>query len=138
MNEQFKLGYAFGLIVGEGSFTQSPPTLSVKLHQDDPEPLLFLKALWGGRVYGPYRNLGKDGVERRYLVWHLRGRALSRALPLIWRSLPPSRKRGQFRLWASRHRLSVARQQELVFHVPQKQKPLKKSGESSRQLRLIG
>jgi hypothetical protein len=40
----FDLGYAMGLVVGEGSFTgdRASPALSVKMHKLDPEPLRFL------------------------------------------------------------------------------------------------
>jgi len=97
---EFNIGYAVGLIVGEGSFTgdQTTPCLSVKLHEDDPDPLLFLRQLFGGRVYGPYRY----GIRRCWL-YLLRGSQLQLAIPVLYRYLPPSRKRRQFLDWAAEY-----------------------------------
>ena len=105
MVKGFEAGYLIGLIVGEGTFTQSTghPTLSVKLHENDPIPLLALKRVFGGKLYGPYHHLGQDGTTRHYRVWHLRGKHLRRALPVIARFLPSSHKRDQFELWVERH-----------------------------------
>jgi hypothetical protein len=56
--DAFDLGYVIGLIVGEGSFTgdRRDGCLTVKLHEEDPEPLERLKQVFGGRVYGPYAH----------------------------------------------------------------------------------
>lgn len=96
----FNVAYAMGLIVGEGSFTGDFVTacLSVKLHEDDPEPLRFLERFFGGRIYGPYRY-GK----RRCWMYLLRGRELRLAIAVFYRYLPPSRKRKQFLEWAGEH-----------------------------------
>jgi hypothetical protein len=94
-----KLGYALGLIAGEGSFTGTPQAqwLAVKLHADDPEPLRDLLEMFGGRIYGPYLHGG-----RHYRTWVLRGDELYDALPTIWRYLPESRKRRQLAEWAAK------------------------------------
>jgi hypothetical protein len=56
--DAFDLGYVIGLIVGEGSFTgdRRDGCLTVKLHEEDPEPSERLKQVFGGRVYGPYAH----------------------------------------------------------------------------------
>ncbi len=96
----FELGYAMGLLVGEGAFTHDghQPACSVKLHARDPLPLHTLAAAFGGTCHGPYTSRG-----RNYRVWHLRGYALRRALPTIERYLPPSHKREQFLAWRRKH-----------------------------------
>src|SRR5262249_56989414 len=101
----FPRGYAVGLLVGEGCFTQyrardgrEVPVCSVRLHARDPEPLLFLQRVLGGRVNGPYR----DG-KRLTLLWSLRGEALRRALPIFMIHLPDSHKREQLLAWLTRH-----------------------------------
>lgn len=98
----FDLGYAMGLIVGEGSFTgdRVAPALSVRLHELDPQPLRFRRRTLGGRIYGPYHH---DG--RHYRLYHLRGVDLRERIPLFLYHLPPSRKRLQFVEWAIRYRL---------------------------------
>src|SRR5919109_2232636 len=84
----FDLGYAMGLIVGEGSFTGdlASPALSVKLHELDPQPLRFLRRTLGGRIYGSYHHGG-----RRYNQYRLRGSELRERVPLFLHHLPPSR-----------------------------------------------
>ena len=137
MSKHFKIGYAIGLVVGEGSFTDDKgksPTLSVKLHEDDPEPLLFLKSFLGGKIYGPYHHSQKEGPERKYFLWHLKSHQLRKALPLFLAYLPPSRKRQQFFTWSVRHHLLVSSQQELMFHVAARPKHQPKRGD---QLRLV-
>jgi hypothetical protein len=96
----FALGYAVGLIVGEGCFSHDgrTPALSVKLHARDTAPLEHLQRVFGGRIYGPYESRG-----RRYCVWHLRGPGLVAALHVLDRSLPASHKREQFLVWRARH-----------------------------------
>src|SRR5262249_39812199 len=98
----FDLAYALGLIVGEGYFTGPPgrPTLAVKLRPDDELPLLHLRAVFGGDIYGPYRNRTAG-----YQVWVLRGNGLRSVLGLLWRYLPESRKRDQFKAWCAKHGL---------------------------------
>jgi hypothetical protein len=100
MIHAFLLGYAMGLVVGEGSFNWDgrQPALSVRLHARDPEPLRLLEQIFGGRTYGPYESQG-----RHYSVWHLRGGALRQALPVLERYLPPSHKREQFLVWRAAH-----------------------------------
>lgn len=94
--EPFGLGYAMGLIVGEGSFTgdRQQPSLEVKLHRRDAEPLEHLRRTLGGRIFGPYSHGG-----RNLFAYMLRGRELRSALPLIQAHLPPSWKRVQFEQW---------------------------------------
>jgi hypothetical protein len=96
----FQLGYAMGIIVGEGSFTGSGvvPVLSVKLHARDPVPLQALRALLGGLAFGPYRHGG-----RHYFVYRLGGAELRRALPLFDVYLPPSYRREQYDDWRRRY-----------------------------------
>lgn len=98
----FDLGYAMGLIVGEGSFTgdRVSPALSVKLHELDSQPLRFLRRTLGGRIYGPYHHAG-----RHYRQYVLRGLDLRERIPVFLYHLPPSRKRLQFVEWAIRYRL---------------------------------
>lgn len=96
----FGLGYAMGIIVGEGSFTgdRLQPSLEVKLHRRDLEPLEHLQRTLGGRIYGPYARGG-----RNHYSYMLRGRELRQAIPLIQDHLPDSWKRLQFDEWRRRY-----------------------------------
>jgi hypothetical protein len=98
--DPFALGYAMGLIVGEGSFTgdRLQPSLEVKLHRRDLEPLEHLQRTLGGRIYGPYAR----GTRNHY-AYMLRGSELRRALPLLREHLPASWKRTQFDEWSRRY-----------------------------------
>jgi hypothetical protein len=98
--DQFALGYAMGLIVGEGSFTgdRQQPSLEVKLHRRDLEPLEHLQRTLGGRIYGPYARGG-----RNHYSYMLRGQDLRRAVPVIHEHLPSSWKRLQFDEWRRRY-----------------------------------
>ena len=98
--DQFALGYAMGIIVGDGSFTgdRSQPSLEVKLHRRDLEPLEHLQRTLGGKIYGPYARGG-----RNHYAYLLRGGELRRALPVIHAHLPPSWKRVQFEDWRQRY-----------------------------------
>jgi hypothetical protein len=102
----FDQGFIAGLLVTTGSFSGDGrvPCLGVKLHADDPEPLLILSRLLGGTLYGPYQHGG-----RHYAYWRLQGPALAAALPLFDAILPPSRKRTQYLAWKDRYRLSSSR-----------------------------
>jgi hypothetical protein len=103
---EFEIGYICGLIVGEGSFTigsrkprgntvaRNYGSLEMKLHRSDPEPLKFLLRSLGGNMYGPYHHGGRD-----YYLWRLTGYALNDAVPLLYRYMPPSRKREQLEAW---------------------------------------
>lgn len=99
--DPFELGYAMGLIVGEGSFTgdRLQPSLEVKLHRRDPEPLEHLQRLFGGRIFGPYVRQG-----RSLYAYMLRGRELRNAMPLIQEHLPSSWKRVQFESWCAKYK----------------------------------
>jgi hypothetical protein len=99
--DQFALGYAMGLIVGEGSFTgdRQQPSLEVKLHRRDLEPLEHLQRTLGGRIYGPYARAG----GRNHYSYMLRGQDLRRAVPVIDEHLPSSWKRLQFDEWRRRY-----------------------------------
>ena len=90
-------------MTGEGSFTgdRKQPVLAIKLHEDDPRPLLFIQAKLGGKIYGPYCH---DG--RRYYFWRLMGKSLQASLPLLAERLPASRKRHQFTEWIEKYRLA--------------------------------
>ncbi|HEX8650425.1 MAG TPA: LAGLIDADG family homing endonuclease [Pyrinomonadaceae bacterium] len=96
----FEIGYIMGLIVGEGSFTGDCKKgwLSIKLHMNDPAPLLEVQRLLGGRIYGPYHNNG-----RHFLHYKLYGRELVEAFPLFKEYLPQSRKRDQFYAWLEKY-----------------------------------
>lgn len=96
----FEIGYAMGLVVGEGTFTadRRHPTLSLKTPERDPAPVTLLRHVLGGRVFGPYHH-----GDRRYFVYHLRGRDLEHALPLFDRYLPPSYRRTQYEAWRAKH-----------------------------------
>jgi hypothetical protein len=98
--DAFAVGYAMGLIVGEGSFTgdRTQPSLEVKLHRRDFEPLEHLQRTLGGRVFGPYAHGG-----RNLYAYMLRGRALKDAMPIIQEYLPKSWKRVQFEAWRAKY-----------------------------------
>jgi hypothetical protein len=98
--DQFGLGYAMGLIVGEGSFTgdRRQPSLEVKLHRRDLEPLEHLQRTLGGRIFGPYARDGRNSY-----AYMLRGRALRQALPILQEFLPQSWKRVQFDEWLRKY-----------------------------------
>lgn len=117
--DQFDLGYALGLIVGQGSFTgdRRQPSLEVKLHRRDLEVLEHLARVFGGRIFGPYVHGG-----RSLYAYMLRGRELKDALPLIHRHLPSSWKRMQFETWRSKYASFFDRPQpsrELLARVEQ-------------------
>jgi hypothetical protein len=96
----FKLGYAMGLIVGEGSFTHDRRrgALELRLHKRDPLPFQLLRHVFGGRVYGPYCH-----KDRHYYAWMLIGWELRAALPLFDRYLPSSYRREQYERWRARY-----------------------------------
>ena len=98
----FQLGYLMGLIAGEGSFTTGP-RLSMTLHVNDPQPLLDLRARFGGTIYGPYTTHQANGATSAVCQWVLRGRALWEALPILTRHLPPSHKKDQYTAWMLKH-----------------------------------
>jgi len=91
------------LVTGEGSFTgdRKQPVLAIKLHEEDPGPLLLVQEKLGGKIYGPYCH---DG--RRYYFWRLMGKSLHASLPLFAERLPDSRKRHQFTNWIRRYQLA--------------------------------
>ena len=100
---EFDLGYAIGLIVGEGSFTYcgdrskkypSRARMTVKLHERDPKPLVLLKKVFGGNIYGPYHHCGRD-----YIIYSLSGQSLRDAIPILIAKIPPSHKRKQLIKW---------------------------------------
>ena len=98
--DAFDLGYALGIIVSEGSFTgdRHQPSLEVKAHRRDLQPLEHLQRVFGGRIFGPYAHGG-----RNLYAYMLRGRELKGALPTISRHLPESWKRVQFDAWRTRY-----------------------------------
>jgi hypothetical protein len=98
--DSFGLGYAMGLIVGEGSFTgdRQQPSLEVKTHRRDVEPLEHLQRTLGGRIFGPYAHGG-----RNLYAYMLRGRELRTALPILEEHLPSSWKRAQFDTWRAKY-----------------------------------
>jgi hypothetical protein len=91
-----EIAYCMGLIVGEGCFSgdRHQPSLAVALHASDPQPLIDLQSVFGGRLYGPYHY----GIRHRR-EWILRGWQLHEALPYFDKWLPPSRKRDQYDAW---------------------------------------
>jgi hypothetical protein len=98
--DPFGLGYAMGLIVGEGSFTgdRQQPSLELKLHRRDVEPLEHLRRTLGGRIFGPYAHGGRTSF-----AYMLRGRELRSALPTLQEHLPQSWKRVQFEEWRAKY-----------------------------------
>ena len=98
--DAFDLGYAMGLIVGEGSFTgdRRQPSLEIKMHRRDIEPLEHLQRTLGGRIFGPYAHAG-----RNLYAYMLRGRELRAAVSLLQRHLPTSWKRIQFEDWRAKY-----------------------------------
>lgn len=99
--EPFELGYAMGLIVSDGSFTgdRQQPSLEVRMHRRDVEPLEHIQRVLGGRIFGPYAHGG-----RNLYVYMLRGRDLRDAMPVIQEHLPNSWKRVQFESWRAKYR----------------------------------
>ena len=85
-----------GLITSEGSFTgdRVQPSLEIRSHRRDVEPLEHVQRLLGGRIFGPYSHGG-----RSLYVYMLRGADLKRALPVIQEFLPSSWKRVQYEAW---------------------------------------
>lgn len=104
----FDLGYAMGLIVGEGSFTgdTKQPSLEIRMHRRDLEPLENVQRLLGGRIFGPYTHGG-----RNLYVYMLRGRQLKDALPILQEHLPQSWKRIQFESWRAKYNEFLERPQ---------------------------
>lgn len=98
--DPFRIGYAMGLIVGEGSFTgdRQAPALAMKLHARDPFPLVDLRALLGGRIYGPYCHQG-----RHCWLYMLRGGELESNIPVFDRYLPSSYRREQYERWRAQY-----------------------------------
>lgn len=98
--DPFGLGYAMGLVVAEGSFTgdRQQPSLEIRLHRRDIEPLEHVRRILGGRVFGPYVHGG-----RHLYAYMLRGRELRDALPILQQYLPPGWKRAQFEVWRAKH-----------------------------------
>lgn len=96
----FELGYAMGLIVGEGSFTgdRQQPSLEIRMHRRDLAPLENVQRLLGGRIFGPYSHGG-----RNLYVYMLRGRQLKEALPILQEHLPASWKRIQYDTWRTKY-----------------------------------
>lgn len=97
-----------GLIVGEGSFTgdRQQPSLEIRMHRRDLEPLENVQRLLGGRIFGPYNHSG-----RNLYVYMLRGRQLKDALPILQEHLPLSWKRIQFESWRSKYNQFLERPQ---------------------------
>lgn len=106
--DAFTLGFAMGLIVGEGSFTgdRQQPSLEIRLHRRDLAPLESVQRLLGGRIFGPYVHAG-----RNQYVYMLRGSELRAALPVLEQHLPPSWKRVQFEAWQLKYRDYLERPQ---------------------------
>lgn len=100
---EFDAGFICGLVTGDGLLreTESKPVLAIKLHEDDPGPLLFIQEKLGGKIYEPYCH---DG--RRYYFWRLMGKSLQASLPLFAERLPASRKRHQITEWIERYGLA--------------------------------
>ena len=98
--QAFELGYAMGLVVGEGSFTgdRVQPSLEIRMHRRDLAPLENVQRILGGRIFGPYSHGG-----RNLYVYMLRGRDLKNALPLLQEHLPSSWKRAQYEQWRAKY-----------------------------------
>jgi hypothetical protein len=106
--EDFALGYAMGLVVGEGSFTgdRQQPSLEIRTHRRDLEPLEDVRRVLGGRIFGPYAH----GARHLY-VYMLRGGELKAAVPVLQEHLPNSWKRVQFEAWRAKYREYLDRPQ---------------------------
>lgn len=102
----FDLGYAMGLIVGEGSFTgdRQQPSLEIRMHRRDLAPLENVQRLLGGRIFGPYSHGG-----RSLYVYMLRGSQLKEALPILHEHLPTSWKRVQYDSWRQKYATHLER-----------------------------
>lgn len=102
---EFDIGYALGLIAGEGSFTgdRRQPALSVKMHERDRRPLEHLQLVFGGRIFGPYAH-----GERRYYIYLLRGPELRASLATLIDRMPACHKRDQLLAWVDKHQDTVA------------------------------
>lgn len=94
--DPFHMGYTMGLITCEGSFTgdRRQPSLEIRSHRRDVEPLEHVQRTLGGKIFGPYTHGG-----RNLYVYMLRGAELKRALPIVHEFLPSSWKRVQYDLW---------------------------------------
>ena len=90
-----------GLVAGDGSFTgdRQQPSLEIRTHRRDIEPLEDVRRVLGGRIFGPYAHGG-----RQLYVYMLRGRELKEAVPIIHEHLPSSWKRVQFEAWREKYR----------------------------------
>lgn len=77
---EFEIGFLFGLLVGEGSFTGDGkrPAVRVNMHARHEQLLRHMRELWGGKVHGPYVH---DG--RHHVIWTVDGKALLRLLVLF-------------------------------------------------------
>ena len=106
--DAFALGFAMGLVVGEGSFTgdRQQPSLEIRLHRRDLAPLERVQQLLGGRIFGPYAHGG-----RNQYVYMLRGRELRAAVPVLEEHLPNSWKRVQFQAWQEKYKDYLERPQ---------------------------
>jgi len=106
--ESFALGYAMGLVASEGSFTgdRLQPSLEIRMHRRDIEPLEHMRRVLGGRIFGPYTH-----GSRHLYVYMLRGRELKDAIPVFQEHLPDSWKRVQFEAWRAKYRDQLDRPQ---------------------------
>jgi hypothetical protein len=101
-SDEFKLGYIMGLIVGAGTFTgdRFRATLELKLHEDNPEPLVAIQEELGGVLYGPYNH-----ANRRYFLWRITGKQLYTIIPFLDKWLPECQKRRQYTQWKQKWHL---------------------------------
>lgn len=101
---EFDLGYALGIIAGEGSFTgdRRQPALSVKMHERDRRPLEHLQLVFGGRIFGPYAH-----GDRRYYIYLLRGPELRASIATLVERMPACHKRDQLLAWVDKHQDAI-------------------------------
>ena len=105
-SSDFEIGFLFGLLVGEGSFTgdHKKAAIQVRMHRRH-EPLLrHMRDLWGGKVNGPYLHDGRHSV-----VWMVRGKDLLRLLVLLDEHLhriPDEKIHSRWRKMKRRYNLS--------------------------------
>lgn len=100
--ETLTLGFALGAMATGATFSDaagSAPTVNVRLMPRDLATLQTLQGVFGGVIYGEYRHVGKDGKERCWIDWKLRGRNLYEALSVIEMVMPDCYKKEQFREW---------------------------------------
>lgn len=131
--EVLTMGFALGAMATGATFsdaTGTSPTLNVRLMLRDLKTLQTLQAVFGGVIYGEYKFVGKDGKERKWIDWKLRGKELYEALDTIEMVMPDCHKKEQFREWRKRAEPTLKKQayqrQPRELRIPQHPKQLQR------------